>query len=93
MIVLANPDFALGLKFSGIDDSHIVRTREEGIALLKDIPKDSFILANVSIIEMVPELKEYPHLVSIPDNAEAFKSIDDLKYIVKSAIGTEIEVV
>ena len=49
-------------------------------------------LANFGIIKLVPELLEYPHIVSIPDDAREFKKIDDLKYIIRSAIGIDIEV-
>ena len=91
MIVLGNADFALGMKFSGVEKSHIVKTREDVLKALKEVDRDEFILANVSVIEMVPELGDYKNVVSIPDNASEFKSIDDLKHIIKSAIGIELE--
>ncbi len=92
MIVLGNADFSLGMRFAGVKECYTVKEREEVLKIIKGIKREEFILANVSIIEKVPELEEYPNLVSIPDNASDFKSIDDLKHIIKSAIGMELEV-
>jgi vacuolar-type H+-ATPase subunit F/Vma7 len=93
MIVLGTAEFALGMKFAGIKDSYVIKSRAEAIDILKKTEKDDFILANASIIELVPELKQFPNLVSIPDDAHKFGSIDDLKEIIKSVVGIELEVV
>jgi len=93
MIVMANQDFSLAMKFLGVEKSFTVKSREEALARLKGTSKEEIIFANVSVIELAPELHEYPNLVSIPDNASDFKKIDDLKHIIKSAIGIDIEVV
>ena len=47
---------------------------------------------NSSIAEMIPELKEMANVVTVPDSAEGFGSIDDLKDIIKSVVGIELEV-
>jgi len=90
MIVFGNSEFSTGMKLIGIKDSFTVRKKEDVLEKLKDIPNDEFMLVNVSVMEMVPELKEYPNAVSIPDNAEEFSKTDDLKDIISSAIGFEI---
>jgi len=92
MIVLATEEFALGMKLAGVKQSHAVRTREQGLNLLRGIDKDEFIIANSSIAEMIPELKEMANVVTVPDSAEGFGSIDDLKDIIKSVVGIELEV-
>jgi vacuolar-type H+-ATPase subunit F/Vma7 len=92
MIVLGNPEFATGLKLAGIKDSHIIRKREEALELLRKTDKKEFILANVSIIKLVPELEEFKNTVSIPDDAKEFLSTDDLKEIIKSAVGIELNI-
>jgi vacuolar-type H+-ATPase subunit F/Vma7 len=92
MIVLGNPEFATGLKLAGIKDSHIIRKREDALELLRKTDKKEFILANVSIIKLVPELEEFKNTVSIPDDAKEFLSTDDLKEIIKSAVGIELNI-
>ena len=92
MMVLGNPEFATGLKLAGIKDSHIIRKREDALELLKKTDKKEFILANVSIIKLVPELEEFKNTVSIPDDAKEFSSTDDLKGIIKSAVGIELNI-
>lgn len=93
MIVLGNSEFAVGMKFAGVKDSYVIKRREEALEILRKTSKDEFILANASIIEMVPELKDFPNMVSVPDDAHKFASIDDLKDIIKSVVGIELEVV
>jgi len=90
MMVFGNSEFSTGMKLVGIKDSFCVRKKEDVLDRLKDVPHDEFILVNVSVLEMVPELKEYPNVVSIPDNAKEFSRTDDLKDIIRSAIGFEI---
>jgi len=93
MIVLGNSDFAAGMKLSGVKDSYAIKNKEEAIQIIKQIDKDEFILANVSIVKMVPELEErFKNLVSLPDDVDEFGNIDDLKHIIKSAVGIELEV-
>ena len=92
MIVLGNAEFATGMKLAGIKDSHIIRSREEALVLLRKIDKKEFILANFSIMKLVPELKEFRNVVSIPDEAKEFSTTDDLKEIIKSAVGIEIKI-
>ncbi|MBW2989150.1 hypothetical protein KY358_02400 [Candidatus Woesearchaeota archaeon] len=90
MIVLGNPEFATGMRLAGIRNSHIIRKREDALDLLKNTGRKEFILANFSIIRLVPELEEFRNMISIPDNAEDFLSTDDLKGVIKSAIGVEL---
>ena len=92
MIVLGNPEFAIGMKLAGIKESHIIRKREEALELLRKTDKKEFILANVSVIELVPELEEFKNTVSIPDDAKEFSTTDDLKNIIKSAVGIELNI-
>lgn len=90
MIVLGNSEFATGMRFCGIGNSHIVRTREEGVEFVKCLERDEFIIANVSVIELIPELKEFENLVSVPDSPKEFGSIEDLNEIIKKAVGMEL---
>ncbi len=92
MIVLGNPEFAIGMKLAGIKESHIIRKREEALEVLRKTDKKEFILANVSVIELVPELEEFKNVVSIPDDAKEFSTTDDLKNIIKSAVGIELNI-
>ncbi len=92
MIVLGNPEFAIGMKLAGIKNSHIIRKREEALELLRGVDKREFILANVSIIKLVPELEEFRNTVSIPDDAKEFLGTDDLKNVIKSAVGIELSI-
>lgn len=92
MIVLGNAQFAIGMKLAGIKDSYIIRKREDALDVLKGVDKKEFILANFSVIQMVPELEEFKNTISIPDDAKEFLSTDDLKGIIKSAVGIELNV-
>ncbi|MFH1642567.1 MAG: V-type ATP synthase subunit F [Nanoarchaeota archaeon] len=92
MIVLANPEFATGFKLSGIKNSYAVKKREEALEHLRKVAKDEFIIANVSVIKLVPELEEFKNVVSIPDDAKEFSTTDDLKGIIKSAVGIELNI-
>jgi len=92
MIVLGNPEFAMGMKLAGIKKSYIIRKREEALELLRKTNRKEFILANVSIIELVPELAEFKNVVSIPDDAKEFSTTDDLINIIKSAVGIELNI-
>jgi len=92
MIVLGNPQFAIGMKLAGIKDSYIIRKREDALDVLKGIDKKEFILVNFSVIQMVPELGEFKNTISIPDDAKEFLSTDDLKSIIKSAVGIELNI-
>ncbi len=92
MIVLGNAEFAIGMKLAGIKESYIVRKREDALELLRKIDKKEFILANASVIKLVPELEEFRNTVSIPDDAKKFLSTDDLKNIIMSAVGIELNI-
>lgn len=92
MIVLGNPEFATGMKLVGIKDSFVIRSREEALELLKTINKEEFILANVSVIKLIPEIEEFKNVISIPDDAEEFRSTKDLTNIIKSAVGIELNI-
>ena len=90
MIVLGNPEFVTGMKLAGIKESYAIRKREEALEVLRKTDRNAFILANVSVIKLVPELEEFRNVVSVPDDAKEFSSTDDLKDIIKSAVGIEL---
>lgn len=92
MIVLGNPEFAIGMKLAGVKDSYAIRKREEALELLRKIDRKEFILANVSVIKLVPELKEFKNVISVPDDAKDFSTTEDLKDIIKSAVGIELNI-
>ncbi|MBU0628240.1 MAG: hypothetical protein KKC75_03555 [Nanoarchaeota archaeon] len=92
MIVLGNADFAVGMKLAGIRDSYIIKNRDDALEILRKSDKKEFILANFSIIRMVPELSEFKNVVSIPDDAKEFLKSDDLQGIIKSAVGIEVNI-
>jgi len=92
MIVLGNAEFAIGMKLAGIKNSHIIRKREEALELLREVDRKEFILANVGVIKLVPELEEFRNVVSVPDDAKEFLNTDDLKGIIKSAVGIELNI-
>ena len=90
MIVLANEEFATGLRLAGVKDSHIVHSKEEGEKILEKIPKNEFIIATQKVIDMLPKLSEYPNITIFPDTISDFSKVDDLKNITKTAIGSEV---
>ena len=93
MIILGNREFVIGMKFCGVRNSFIVDDREQCLKVIDDLPKNEFVIANVSVVELVPELKKFRNLATIPDNVSELDSIEDLKYIIKTAVGIELEVV
>lgn len=92
MIVLGNSEFGTGFKLAGIKESYIINSREDALKVLRNTDRKEFIIANVSVIELVPELNEFHNVVSIPDNADQFSTTDDLKEIIKSAVGIDINI-
>ena len=92
MIILGNPRFATAMLLAGISNSHRVTSRSEWVARVRELPRGETIIANTSVVEMIPELKEFKNLITLPDSASEFGSIADLKEVVKSAVGIEIEV-
>ncbi len=92
MIVLGNSKFVIGMKLAGIRESHEIRDREHGLEVLKDIDRGDFILANVSVVEMLPELEDYDNMVTVPDSPKDFAEMQDLKELIKSVVGIELEV-
>ena len=79
------------MRLAGMKDSFVVETKEKAKELFESIPKEELVVANTSVVELLPELEEHENLVTIPDEPEAFGSISDLKNIVKSAIGFELK--
>ena len=90
MIVLGNREFALGMRLAGIRQSHVVEDGTKAEELFSSIPKKEVVVANASVVGIMPELSELENLIVIPDEAEQFGSVEDLKKVVKSAIGFEI---
>ena len=93
MIVIGNQEFVTGMRFAGVKLCFAVKKREDVLQVIEQHGKDQFMLVNASVLEMVPELKDLENVVSLPDNAENFGNIDDLKHIIKSVVGIELEVV
>lgn len=79
------------MRLAGLKNSFVVESRKTGQDVLQSIPKNELVVANASVIELVPELNELENLVVIPDEPRAFGSVSDLKNIVKSAIGFELK--
>ena len=92
MIILGNPEFATGMKLAGIKDSYPIRRREDALDILQKTDKKEFIIANVSIIKMLPELEDFSNVVSLPDDAAEFDSTADLKGIIMSAVGVDLDI-
>jgi len=92
MIVLGNRDFATGMLLAGVKKSYVFENREQAVELLGSVPKDEFIVANISVIEAVPELSRFSSVVGIPDEVKDFGNIDDLQHVIKSVVGIELEV-
>jgi len=92
LIVIGNRKFEIGMKLAGIKRSFFMEDRKKILEIVKNNPKE-LIVTNVSIAEKVPELKEFKNVVIMPDDAKSFGSIDDLKELIKSVVGIEIEVV
>ena len=91
MIVLGNSEFAVGMKFAGVVKSFTIKNKEEGLEILRKTSQDEFIITNVSVMEMLPELEDFENVVSVPDSAADFGNIDDLQKLIKSVIGIELE--
>jgi vacuolar-type H+-ATPase subunit F/Vma7 len=90
LTVLGNDAFALGMRFSGVGNSFVIRDREEGLKIIEGIDTESFIIANVSVISLLPELKRFQNVVSLPDNPLQLKEIGDLKDVIRAAVGIEV---
>ena len=43
MIVLGNPEFAIGMKLAGVKESYVIRKREDALELLRKTDKKEFI--------------------------------------------------
>ncbi len=91
MKVLGNSEFATGMKFAGVVDSYTIKTREDGVKALQKLTQDDFIIANASVMKLIPELEEFENVVTVPDSAQDFGNIDDLQELIKSVIGIELE--
>ncbi|MAG07905.1 hypothetical protein CMO89_00360 [Candidatus Woesearchaeota archaeon] len=92
MIVLGNPDFAAAMRLVGVEDSFVVRSREDVDKVIGKIGKDEFILVNPSVLELYPDLNEFRNLVSIPDDPDELKTTQDLNDIIKNAVGIELNI-
>ena len=92
MIVLANEEFATGLRLAGVKNSHIVTHKEHAEKILAELDPSEFIIATEKVTELIPKIKDYPNLIVFPDTLEDFSKVDDLKKITKMAIGSEVEI-
>jgi vacuolar-type H+-ATPase subunit F/Vma7 len=62
IIVLANEEFATGLRLAGVKNSHIITRKEEAESILKGISKHEFIIATQKVIDMYPKLEDYENV-------------------------------
>ncbi len=92
MIVLANEEFATGLRLAGVKNSHIIIDKKQVEDILKNIPTHEFIIATQKVVELMPKLEDYPNIIVFPDTLQDFSKIDDLKKITRIAIGSEVEI-
>lgn len=92
MIVLANEEFATGLRLAGVKKSYTVTDKAQVEEILKEIQPKEFIIATQKVIDLVPKLEEYPNIIVFPDTLYDFSKIDDLKKIIRTAIGAEVEI-
>lgn len=92
MIVLANEEFATGLRLAGIKKSYHITSRKQADDILKLVNKKELIIATQKVTEIIPELNEFPNIITFPDTVKDFSNIDDLKRITKIAIGSEVEI-
>lgn len=92
MIVLANEEFATGLRLAGVKNSHCIRDKLHIEEILKDVEREEFIIATQGVIGIMPELEDYPNIIIFPDTIQDFSKVDDLKKITKIAIGSEVEI-
>jgi vacuolar-type H+-ATPase subunit F/Vma7 len=91
MIVIGNRDFVTGMKICGVIESHVVNTAEEIAQVIPSIRPNQLILANAFVVALYPRLQSYPNLVTIPDSLSDFNSIDDLQYIIRTAVGKDLD--
>lgn len=92
MIVLANEEFATGLRLAGVKKSYTVTDKAQVEEILKEIQPKEFIIATQKVLDLVPKLEEYPNIIVFPDTLYDFSKIDDLKKIIRTAIGAEVEI-
>lgn len=92
MIVLATEEFATGLRLAGVRESYIITHRQQAEEILKTINAREFIIATQKIMDLAPQLEEYPNVVVFPDSSFNFANVDDLKNIARKAIGSEVDI-
>ena len=90
MIVLGNSEFALGMKFAGVEKSYAINDKEQGKMILETLDKEEIMIVNVSVMNLFPELKEYANIVSIPDEPSEMNNIEDLHHIIRDAVGLDV---
>jgi len=78
------------MRLAGVRQSYVVEDKAKAEELFGKIPKKEVVVANTSVVELVPDFNELENIIVIPDDAEQFGSVEDLKQMVKSAIGFEI---
>jgi vacuolar-type H+-ATPase subunit F/Vma7 len=92
MIVLANEEFATGLRLAGVKKSYHVTDKEQAKEILSNAEKHELIIITQKILSIYPEIEEFPKLVTFPEELQDFSKIDDLKKITKIAIGAEVSI-
>ena len=91
MIVIGNRDFVTGMRLCGVLNSFIVETTEQVADALANARPNDMILANAFVVELYPRLTRMTNLVTIPDSLTGFDSVDDLKEIIRTAVGQDLD--
>jgi len=91
MIVLGNRDFVTGMRLCGVLKSFVIATSEQVVDALASARPNDMILANAFVVELYPRLKRFDNLVTIPDSLTGFDSVDDLKEIIRIAVGQDLD--
>ena len=92
MIVLGNRDFVTGMKLCGVMKSFVITKSEDVTDALASARVNDMILANAFVVSLYPRLSKYPNLVTIPDSLTGFDSVDDLKEIIRQAVGQDLDI-
>jgi len=92
MIVLGNREFVTGMRLCGVLKSFVIEDASQVIEALKDISSTDMILANTFVVELYPKINKFDNLVTIPDSLTSFDSVDDLKEIINTAVGQDLDI-
>lgn len=91
MIVLGNREFVTGMRLSGVLKSFVIENAEQVVDAIATVRATDMVLANAYVVELYPKLSRFDNLVTIPDSLTEFDSIDDLKEIIRTAVGQDLD--